>query len=99
MSYGVVIRDARKRSGMSQTELADKVGVSRSAINDWEHEAYAPTDAKNIVALETALGFKGGELYLRIHANPPSTPSPEGESKKQKPRPVMKDRHKHSKVA
>lgn len=70
MSYGDIIRSARKKAGLTQDGLAQKICVSRSAIYDWESEKYPPTDAKNIAALETALGLQNGELYQLIYGNP-----------------------------
>ena len=36
------IQSLRKAKGMSQEELADKVGVSRQAVSKWESEQATP---------------------------------------------------------
>jgi transcriptional regulator with XRE-family HTH domain len=80
MGYGAAIRDLRIRAGMTQKKLADCVGVSRSAVYDWERELYKPTDASKIAALEAALGLASGYLYSLFYGNPPAAPVKPGES-------------------
>jgi len=73
--YSQYIRDLRKKAGFTQGELADKTGVSRSAVYDWESGKYPPTDANKIAALEDVLHLERGELYKVLQeANP--TPPP-----------------------
>lgn len=45
----------RKKSGMSQEELADQLGVSRQAISRWELGATLP-DAPNLLKLSDLFG-------------------------------------------
>ena len=47
MHIGKVIREHRKKIGMSQEELAKEVGVSRSAVAKWENN-YGTPDIANI---------------------------------------------------
>lgn len=82
MGYGTIIREARKRVGITQEGLSIKVGCSRTTVCDWEKEKYAPTDAKNIAALETALELKSGHLYNLIYGNPSPAPVKPGEKVK-----------------
>ena len=42
MSLGSNISDARKRSGLSQEEVAAKLGVSRQTISKWELDETIP---------------------------------------------------------
>lgn len=42
--------DCRKAAGLSQTELAEKLGLSRQAISKWETGTVVPT-AENLYAL------------------------------------------------
>lgn len=79
MGYGMVIKEARGRVGLTQEGLGEKVGCTRTTVCDWETEKYAPTNAKNIAALETALGLKSGHLYNLIYGNPPPAPVKPGE--------------------
>ncbi|QTX33243.1 helix-turn-helix transcriptional regulator [Aminithiophilus ramosus] len=76
MGFGAVIREARQATGLSQVALAEKVGVSRSAIYDWESEKYAPTDGQNLARLEGALGLTAGALYKMIFVDGNPTPPP-----------------------
>lgn len=53
-SIGDRIATARKRSGMSQTDLGNACGVSRSAISQWEDDGTVPT-GPNLVAAAVAM--------------------------------------------
>lgn len=50
MSYGKKICDLRRQKGLSQSELAEKIGVSRILISRWESEAVKPSP-KNLSKL------------------------------------------------
>lgn len=54
MTLGEKIRYARKRSGLSQTGLAEKMCVSRSAIAKWETDKGMP-DVENLKMLSRLL--------------------------------------------
>lgn len=47
MHIGKIIREQRKKIGMSQEELAKKIGVTRSAVAKWEND-YGTPDIANI---------------------------------------------------
>jgi DNA-binding XRE family transcriptional regulator len=64
------LRDCRKKMGLTQSELATKIGVTKNTVYDWESGAYMPTNANNISALEEALQLKNGELYKQLYGNP-----------------------------
>lgn len=49
------IKKARKRIGISQAELAKAVGVTQSAVYNWEHSVASPS-SENLGALERAIG-------------------------------------------
>lgn len=55
MTFGEKILMLRKEKGMSQEDLASKLGVSRQAISRWELEGVLP-DASNIVELSKLFG-------------------------------------------
>lgn len=42
MTLGEKIRDLRKQANMKQSELADKLGVARTAISNWESDINKP---------------------------------------------------------
>lgn len=51
---GTMLRRARERKRMSQKQLAEALGVSRSAVNAWENDRAWPQNS--IGALEQILG-------------------------------------------
>ena len=52
MTVGDRIQNLRKTKGMSQEELADKVGVSRQAVSKWESEQATPDLEKIVIMSE-----------------------------------------------
>ena len=72
----------RKRMGLSQEELAARLGVSRQAVSKWELGTSTP-DPSNIVALAKLFGITTDELLMdepqQQNCNPqppPYTPQP-----------------------
>ena len=55
MKFEEKLIDLRKKNGMSQEELADRLGVSRQAISRWELGATLP-DAPNLLKLSDLFG-------------------------------------------
>ena len=53
--------ELRRASGMSQEELAEKLGVSRQAVSKWESGASDPSTA-NLLALAKLYGVPAEEL-------------------------------------
>jgi len=51
---GEQIKKARKSKGMTQTELADKLFVTRSAVSNWEQDRRVP-DLNMLRAISEAL--------------------------------------------
>lgn len=43
---GIKIKEARLRAGLSTSELAERLGVTRQAISKWERGDGAPTKAR-----------------------------------------------------
>lgn len=42
-TLGQYIKRLRIEAGITQTDLADRVGISRNAISDYERDNYSPT--------------------------------------------------------
>ncbi len=53
---GQLIREARLRAGLTQTELADRTGRERSVIARWEQGAVSPS-VDNLLAIVEACGY------------------------------------------
>jgi len=51
----------RKRAGLSQEELADRIGVSRQAVSKWERAESSP-DTDNLIALAKTYGVKVDDM-------------------------------------
>ena len=50
MKFGKFFRDARKQSGYSQKQVAEKLGVYQSNVSDWENDVSRP-EYENLIAL------------------------------------------------
>ncbi len=50
------IRQARKRAGLSQAELADRLGLRQSSVSQWERASTKPSTA-HLLALAEHLGI------------------------------------------
>ena len=61
MTFGQRLVAARERKGIKQSELADKLGVSKTCINYWEKDKRQPNviDVKNLCDV---LDVSGNEL-------------------------------------
>ncbi len=62
MGKNVTMKDARTRAGLSQQELADKLGVSRQTILAIEKGDYNPT-IKLCIGICKALGLTLNDLF------------------------------------
>lgn len=72
MTLGEKLKEARKQAGLSQEQLAEKLGISRSAVAKWETDAGMP-GIDNLKILSQLLGVSidylvnnGEELYKAI---------------------------------
>ncbi len=59
------IQQMRKKAGLSQEELADRVGVSRQAVSKWEGGQSSP-DLENIVIMSDLFGVTTDYLLKGI---------------------------------
>lgn len=76
------LRDIRKKSRVSQEELAKKVGVSSRAVGAWERGENFPS-AEQIWNCAVALGSTPNDLmgWYIDHPRKESTPAPQGGSR------------------
>ncbi len=62
MSIGQNIKKYRKEKGLTQRELADRIGVSVQAVSKWETDTGAP-DISQVVPLASALDISTDALF------------------------------------
>lgn len=62
-----MVREVRKRIGLSQEKFAAKLGVSFSTINRWEHHRAVPSPLalKQLRELLERMGDRGQDLLER----------------------------------
>ena len=60
-TLGTMIAELRKQHGMTQLELADKMGVTDKAVSKWERDLSCP-DINSLQALAEILGVSVEEL-------------------------------------
>jgi transcriptional regulator with XRE-family HTH domain len=61
-SAGSVLREARRRAGLSQVELARRAGVTQSVVSAYESGARQPS----VPTLARLVGATGFELELQL---------------------------------
>lgn len=64
--------EMRKKSGLSQEELAEKIGVSRQAVSKWERAEASP-DTDNLILLAKLYSISMDEL---LSTEEPVEPAP-----------------------
>ncbi len=76
MTLGERIQSCRKRAGLSQEQLAERLGVSRQAVSKWESDAAQP-ELDKVVALARVFGITTDQLLLGTGPAPqmPSDPA------------------------
>ena len=67
-NFGERIRRLRKKTGLTQEQLAEAVGVNPITISWWENDKYLP-QTQNVKALAKALGVSEAELLNNSHDN------------------------------
>ena len=77
MDAGTVVHSARARSGLTQVELAARVGTSQATISAYEKGRKQPS----ISTLERLLSACGSRLSVEHGAQPVLVPSPAQEAR------------------
>ncbi len=74
-TLGMMIAELRKEKGMTQLELAEKMGVTDKAVSKWERDLSCP-DINSLPNLAEILGVTVDELMQikREAENPKQTP-------------------------
>ena len=67
--FGELLKGFRQREGLTQQELAVRLGVHRRSISDWERSAYLPGTREMVLDLAEALGLSPADTdHLLIAA-------------------------------
>lgn len=70
MNIGALIKRARLEKGFTQEELAEKVGVKKSAVAKWENGRVSEIKRSNLKMLSDALGLNPNKLLGDIERDP-----------------------------
>ncbi len=70
MNVGSLIKKARIEKGMTQEELAEKVGVKKSAVAKWENGRVSEIKRSNLKNLADALDLNPNQLLGDIERDP-----------------------------
>lgn len=70
MSVGDLIKKTRLEKGMTQEELAEKVGVKKSAVAKWENGRVSEIKRSNLHRLSEALNLNPNQLLGDIEHDP-----------------------------
>jgi transcriptional regulator with XRE-family HTH domain len=65
LDVGTLVRDARAFAGLSQRELADRLGTTQSSVSAWEHGKDMPR-VDTLGRILSACGFEA-DLSFRRH--------------------------------
>ena len=71
MNFSEKLIELRKKNGMSQEALAEKLGVSRQTVSKWEIGTSTP-DTVNIVALSKLFDVSTDQLLLDQNLSSPT---------------------------
>lgn len=77
-TIGDLIREMRRRTGMTQEELAVKIGVSFTSVNRWENNRQEPLPLamRRIEEILEEMGDRGADLLDRYFPVGPEDRSP-----------------------
>ena len=65
MRINEIIREKRRESGLTQKQLAERIGVTVKAVSRWETGASEPSTT-NLLALAKLYGVSAGELLRDV---------------------------------
>ena len=70
MNVGILIKQARLAKSLTQEELAEKVGVQKSAVAKWENGRVSEIKRSNLKKLSEALGLNPNQLLDETKEKP-----------------------------
>ena len=84
MTTGQKIYECRRKAGMTQEELAEKLGVTRQAVSKWESDVAFP-ETEKILELCKMFRLSADELLFGDARPQEDTPAEESEKEEQSP--------------
>lgn len=69
---GDLLISARKQQGITQVQLAERIGSHQAVIARWEGSKYQTADIQTILTIGTALDLKLSVTAASREADPPS---------------------------
>ena len=90
MKFHEKLLDLRKKAGMTQSDLAEKMNVSRQAVSRWEMGTAMP-DVENLIAMSDLFGVSLDYMLKD------KTETPSQDPEKRQPRPDFMTRVKQMK--
>ncbi len=70
MTFGEKLQDLRKKAGMSQDTLAEKLEVSRQAVSKWERDEAMP-ETEKVIRIARLFGVSMDTLFMEEPKEPP----------------------------
>jgi transcriptional regulator with XRE-family HTH domain len=104
MTIGERINSIRKKKGLSQEDLADRLDVTRQSVSLWETDQTIPT-IDNLISIAKVFGRSLDELCRGVDGDPTAAPVPEEKAPEEVPPStrkisrVMEKRLLHSGIA
>jgi len=95
--FGQRLADARERAGLTQQQLAERLGTSQRALARWERDPVALRPDQLAILTET-LGVTADYLLGRPSAKQPATKGPTGKVRQVFERVNQLPRHQQHKV-
>lgn len=78
-TWAAYVKSAREAAGLSQTELARRMGINRNTIGRWESGKFRPENADLVYNFANSLGILVDDALaaagFRPNADPPSEPA------------------------
>ena len=71
LSTAVLVKETRKRLGLTQVQFAQELGVSFQSVNRWERGKTKPLPIllKQIEAMVKEMGARGQDLLVKYFVN------------------------------
>lgn len=95
--FGERLAAAREQAGLTQAQLADKLGTTQGAVTHWERMPVS-LRPEQLAALADALGVSTDFLLDRPNAKPPAPKTPPGKLRQVFEKAYLLPRHQQNKI-